>query len=367
MKSVLQQTGRILRQHWAASIIAVLGSVVGVAVVVLVFDGRPGGREAQEAYITVEEVINRVETARSSEAGGDISRFLPARVGQNLSPGDGIMTFRDSQSRVDIRIQEFLRIVRTTPNSVWRLGQFALDQDVIIELDQGKIFLLDEGDQADSRPVKVVTPVGTASPRGTWMSVGYDPDSGVAEVKCFRGICELENDLGIQVLTDEQKSTVTEKTPPTEPVYLTPEESFEFKELPEAKNGEVEIPTPQFIPPTVTPSPTPTEPPTPTPTPTPLPTATPTPMPTATPTPLPTATPTLTPTPQPTATPTATPTPLPTPTPFFQLPKLPTEIPKPPSSCRPSFQRPAATAGVGDALLIAALLAMTGAWRRRRR
>ena len=397
MKNIAHQIGRFLTDHRAALIIAVLGSVAGVVAVVLVFDGRLGGREAQGSQITIEEIVNQVETHRSTEVQGNISRFLPARVGQNLSSGDGVRTFRDSQARVDIRIQEFLRIVRTTPNTTWRLGQFALDEAAIIELNDGKLFLVDDGFRSDVQPVKIVTPVGTASPRGTWMSVEYDSLNGVMEVECFRGVCEVENDLGLQVLTDEQKSTVTEKTPPTEPVFLAPEESSEFKELPEAKKGEIKIPTPQVIPPTITPTPTPTA--TPTSTPTPTPTSTPTATPTSTPTPTPTATPTSTPrptatavptptlrptataiptaTPLPTATvtPTATPpptakipsTPKPTSTPLFELPKLPTEIPKLPSSCRPSFNRPAASTGVGDALLIAALLAMTGAWRRRRR
>ena len=65
---------------------------------------------------------------------------------------------------MDIRVQDFLRIIRTTPDTVWRLGQFGVNQDTIIELDDGKIFILDDGVESDSRPLRIVTPAGTASP-----------------------------------------------------------------------------------------------------------------------------------------------------------------------------------------------------------
>ncbi len=94
--------------------------------------------------ITVEEIVNRVETGRV-EGTGNALDFLPAEVGQDLLPGSGVKTFQDSEARVDIRVQELLRIIRTTPNTVWRLGQFAVESDTIIELEQGKLFLLDDG------------------------------------------------------------------------------------------------------------------------------------------------------------------------------------------------------------------------------
>jgi hypothetical protein len=269
-----------IRQRWTLiGIAAGIGVAVIIAVVLVLVLSGEDGPEVRPSQITVEEIINQVETNRPRASGGEIANFLPAKIGQDLLPGDSVKTFLESGTRVDIRIREFLRIIRTTPNTVWRLGQFALDHDTIIELNQGKFFLLDAEDQSNSSPIKIVTPAGIASPRGTWMSVEYDWESGMAEVGCFRGSCELRNDLGVQVLTDEQKSTVTEKTPPTEPIFLTAEESFAFKELPEAKKGEINIPIPQAMIPTVTPTPTstPAERSTPTPsTPTLVPPATPT-------------------------------------------------------------------------------------------
>ena len=145
--------------------------------------------------ITVEEIVNRVETGQSVETGANLT-FLPAEVGQDLETGSGVRTFPDSEARVDIQIEDLLRVLRTTPNTVWVLGQFAVRQDTVIELDQGRLFPIDDGFREGQTPVKVVTPAGAATTRGTWMSVGYDPDKGVAEVQCFRGLCELANGFG---------------------------------------------------------------------------------------------------------------------------------------------------------------------------
>ena len=56
------------------------------------------------------------------------------------------------------------------------------------------------------------------------MSVEHDKDLGETEVDCFRGICELENQFGKQVMKDEQKSTAKKDEEPKEPVFLDEEE-----------------------------------------------------------------------------------------------------------------------------------------------
>ena len=295
------------RRRLILAAIGVTAVAAIVAVVVVLFATGDGGPTAEEARITVEEVINQVETDRSQGPGGQTTAFLPAQVGQELLSGDGVKTFRNSQARVDIVVRTFTRITRTTPNTIWRLGQFAVNQDTVIELTQGKIFLIDVGLEEGQQPVQIVTPAGTASPRGTWMSVEYDPEAGITEVQCFRGTCQLENDLGIQVLTDEEKSTVTASEAPAEPVLLSQQDKTVFEALPEAESGEVPVPTPEIVPPTPTPTPpmtstlvtTPaTAPPAGTITPAPVPTATaaavvatPIPQPTSTAAPLPTVVP----------------------------------------------------------------------------
>ena len=203
-------------------------SIMAIAILMGACGGGNGetGPQPEDARVTVEEIVNQVETNRPR--GSDTGEFLNARVGQDLLTGDGVKTLRDSEARVDIVVLGHFRIARTKPNTVWRLGQFAVDRDTVIELDQGKIFVFDEGFREDHPTVDVVTPAGTASARGTWMSVAFDPDTGVADIQCFRGICELANDQGSVVLTDEQKSTMTAQAAPSEPQAMGELDLLEF-------------------------------------------------------------------------------------------------------------------------------------------
>ena len=354
----------------AVGIIAAVATVVAVLVFV-VFGNGDADQEPEAARITVEEVINRVETDKRRDLDAAEEQFLPAQVGEDLSPGDGVKTFRESEARVDIVIRDLTRITRSTPNTIWRLGQFPSEENTIIELTQGKIFLIDQGTQEGLRPVEVVTPAGTASPRGTWMSVEYNPDQDVIEVQCFRGVCKLQNQQGTQVLTDEEKSTATTQTAPAEPQLMDQEEKRAFIELPEAESGEVVVPTPEVVPPT----PAPTSPPTTTAIPVPTATLAPSSKPTSTEVVVPTATaapvftpvpavkpatpfPTLAralpagqtsaaedeatqisePTPEPTAppSPTATPRPTPTLTPTPTHTPTPTAMPTPAPTATPA-------------------------------
>ena len=308
--------------------------------------------------ITVEEIVNRVETGWAGNAVTEPD-FLPAEIGQELVAGSGVKTFQDSEARVDIRVQDLLRIIRTTPNTVWRLGEFAVERETIIELEQGKVFLLDDLAPDEGNPFKVVTPAGTASPRGTIWSVEFDQVTGIARFECFRGICEVANSLGTQVLTDGQWSDATADTAPSPPRTIKPEDLITFAGLPELVSGEIPLPTPRVAIPTQAPAPT--EAPTPTSrlrptrvaTRTPVPQAAPTRAAAPTPTPIPTQAsgtvstlpPPATPTPIPTqasgTVPTLAPPPTPTATPVATLP--PTATPKPtptpvPTSAPPMFK-----------------------------
>jgi hypothetical protein len=186
------------------------------------------------ASITVKEVVNRVEVNGLNPTTGD-PELVELQLGQSLFPGNSVKTYRDSEARVDIAIDEFTRISRTSPETVWRIGGFSVNGGAIIELTEGKIFVFDEANGDEHWPLHVVTPAGTASARGTWLAVGFDPETGVAEVECFRGVCELENDHGYQVLTDENTVTATVDTMPTAPATMDQETIESFQAIPEAK------------------------------------------------------------------------------------------------------------------------------------
>ena len=221
--------------------------VAAVAIVAMLNFGSSATLPAQAGIveITVKYVVNQVEVDQHRDDATATANFLPVTLGQELSPGDGLKTFEASEARFDISVGEFVRVSRTKPNTVWRLGQFSVDDETIIELDQGTIFLFDDNDGPSPKPLKVITPAGTASPKGTWMSLSYDPVLQVAELQCFRGTCLLENDLGSELLVDEQKTTITRQSPPRKPIVMSQTETRLFVRLPEAVSGEVAIPAPE--------------------------------------------------------------------------------------------------------------------------
>ena len=225
--------------------LGVIAAVIVAGAAVFAFASSGGGVTDENSHISIQQIINRVETDTRREVLAETANFAPAQVGQVLLSGDGVKTHLDSEARVDIVIRTFTRITRTTPNTIWRVGQFAVGQDTIIELDQGKLFLFDEDARGDGKPLRIVTPAGTASPRGTWLSVTYDPETETLEVQCFRGICELENDQGAQLLIDGQKSSAISEKPPEKPVAMSQEDVLPFVKLPEVEKAEIKIPAPR--------------------------------------------------------------------------------------------------------------------------
>lgn len=232
-------TNRIRQPAIKLGAIGIIIFVLTSAVLVFVNLGSIDNQaEPQDVRITVEEIVNQVESDRPRGAGQG-SGFSPAVIGQALIPGDRIKTFPDSEARIDVTLGPLTRITWTTPNTTWRLGQFGLNNGAIIELTQGKVFLVSEAIDKPSFPVKVVTPSGTASPRGTWMSVSYDPEVGVTEVQCLHGECVLQNRAGLQLLTIGEKSIITAQRSPTSPGLMNQDDILEFLQLPEAQTNEV--------------------------------------------------------------------------------------------------------------------------------
>jgi hypothetical protein len=218
-------------------------SIAAVAILVLVSSRSAASSASAIVEITVKEVVNQVKVDQPRGVATTAANFLPVTIGQELLPGDGLQTFDGSEARVDISVGGFVRVSRTKPNTVWRLGEFTVDGETVIELDQGTIFLFDDSEGPSSQPLKMITPAGTASPKGTWMSLSYDPVLQVTELQCFRDSCLLENDLGSELLFDEQKTTLTMQSPPRKAIVMSKTETQVFVALPEAVSGEVAIPT----------------------------------------------------------------------------------------------------------------------------
>ena len=122
-------------------IVSAAGAVVAVVIAVVAVIMLTGSSGLAATDITVQEMVNRVEADRPREPAANTTNFVP--LGQDLIPGDRMKTY---EARVGIAVGDFIRVTRTKPNTLWRLGQFTLEEDTIIELEQGRIFLFDDGD-----------------------------------------------------------------------------------------------------------------------------------------------------------------------------------------------------------------------------
>ena len=62
--------------------------------------------------------------------------FVELQLGQSLQTGNLVKTHVNSSARVDISIQNFTRVSRTAPETVWKLGSFALNGEEVIRYSQ---------------------------------------------------------------------------------------------------------------------------------------------------------------------------------------------------------------------------------------
>ena len=93
---------------WQVAIgIGAIGLIAAIVVIVVVVTGDGDDTPApEEARVTVEEVVNLVETDRPRGSDAVPGVFLGAELGQDLRAGDGVKTFQDSEARVDIVIRD---------------------------------------------------------------------------------------------------------------------------------------------------------------------------------------------------------------------------------------------------------------------
>ena len=101
----------------------ILGIWLGAAMLALAAcGGEPERAQTQEATVTVQDIVNRVEVNSLDPQANELA-FVNLQLGQNLQTGNLVKTHQNSSARVDISIQNFTRVSRTGPGTVWQLGQ----------------------------------------------------------------------------------------------------------------------------------------------------------------------------------------------------------------------------------------------------
>ena len=129
------------------------------------------------------EIENDVSIKRTAETA-----FEKAFVNDEVKVNAQVKTSEDSRSRIDLSSGTVIRI---SPNSLFILEEnYVEEKDLLtrIKIETGRIWIVLSGGS-----LEVETPSGLAGVRGSYMSTGYDPESGDVRITCLEGHCAAEN------------------------------------------------------------------------------------------------------------------------------------------------------------------------------
>ncbi len=182
----------------------------------------PAGRTA-----ALHEIVNDVQSRSSDSAA-----LRPAADGDELPAGGQAQTGADSTVRLDLTEGT---IVRLAPNSEFTLTELSPDvaaPATRLSLVAGQVFVILLGGS-----LAVETPVGSATVRGSYLGVAFDPPTNHLTATCLEGACELKNALGVTPLTTGQAAEIVGTgQPPSPPRPMGPNEFQAWNEIsPEAR------------------------------------------------------------------------------------------------------------------------------------
>ncbi len=154
---------------------------------------------------TLAEVTNSVESRLSSEAA-----WGEAAVGQTLPAGGEVKTGADGESRLDLSPDTIVRIGPETHFTVTELSGSDEQPNTLLDLISGELWVI-LNSSLNGGSFDVETPIGSASVRGSYLSVDYDAASDSLIVSCLEGQCRLSNDFGVVDLLAEQETFIARR------------------------------------------------------------------------------------------------------------------------------------------------------------
>jgi hypothetical protein len=199
------------------------------------------------------EVENDVSLKRTAEAP-----FEKAFVNDEVKVNAQVKTSEDSRSRIDLSSGTVIRI---SPNSLFILEEnYKEEKNLLtrIKIETGRIWIVLNGGS-----LEVETPSGLAGVRGSYMSTGYDSESGDVRITCLEGHCAAENESGaVEFTAGEAADLLANGAPPVKGEMTAEEFQMWADNVPEAKTLlPAELYTTPTIPapiePTTEPTPTP--------------------------------------------------------------------------------------------------------------
>ncbi len=218
--------------------------------------GRPPARPAVQAVaptltFTAAPQVARSGTIREIEVESDVLSKLNANasegaasLGQKITSGGTVRTLDRGKARIDLNEGTIVRIAPKTLFTVTDLNQDMLNPFTRLQLAFGKVFIILSGGR-----MEVETPIGSASVRGSFMSVEFNAALRQLTINCLETAfnCDLSYQGTIFNLLTLQKMIV-----PPHPPQIQPMTGADLKDwlinVPNSSN---------VIPPTNTPPPPP--------------------------------------------------------------------------------------------------------------
>lgn len=154
----------------------------------------------------LQELMGQVEAAPSPQ---DV--MGPATLGMRIWEQGQVQTGEESRAALDV--SDGAR-VRLGPLTLFTLVQASRQEQGLwarLRLDFGEIWVM----LFEQGRLDIETPVGEAAVRGSFMSIGYDPERKVIFVTCLEGHCALTNQAGtFEMLSGQAAEMVSPQQAP---------------------------------------------------------------------------------------------------------------------------------------------------------
>jgi hypothetical protein len=147
-------------------------------------------------------MVNTVDARQAADV-----QWNAAAIGQTLPTGGEVLTYTESQARVDFTSGAIVRIGPETHFTVAELSGPATDPVTRLTLLAGEAWAVLTA-SLNNGSFEIETPVGSASVRGSYLSVAYDPGTQSLIASCLEGSCRVRNALGQVDLIAGQETSI---------------------------------------------------------------------------------------------------------------------------------------------------------------
>lgn len=203
--------------------------ILAILLSVLLLISCKGADEAPAAGDQLSATLNEIQgTVRTIPPDG--GAVQEAQTGQVVVVDEQVVTLQESRARMDLSNGTIVRLGPQTSFTLKNMGDGTETNVTLLDLEIGDLWIILNGGALD-----VDTPAGMASVRGSYIHVFYNPTQGGMVVDCLEGTCQVENDLGPQVVKPGTYVNVSNMQSPPVPGQMSAESIGQWVQMnPEA-------------------------------------------------------------------------------------------------------------------------------------